>query len=545
MKTLVIFFGKYRNYVLVVLFALIALFPLFHEGLIPTHDGEYHVVRFAQFYKVLNEGTLYPRWAPDFNNGYGIPLFNYQYPLPNYISSLFHIFGISFIDSFKLNLIFATIFSAVFMYLWSKSYWGTLGGIVSSIFYTFAPYRFVDIYVRGSVGEVWALAFAPAVLWCLRDYSVTKKRNNVILGGIFLALLIYSHNILALLFFTFIGFYMFYLFLINEDKKRIIRGFIIIILLGLGISAPFFLPALFETKYVTGLQVFDITKNFPEVYELIFPSWGSGFSDSLSSNPLSYQIGVINLAVIALIITRLIRSFIKKGKIKSITIFTLLAFFISVFLMLPYSAIVWKAAPLLSYFQFPWRILSLTILLISFLAGSLFEKISKKTMILSAVLIIVLVLSTISYTKPAYYLVRSDSYYLTRSNFIDGTNSPGNAFNTKWFSSIPPKKPLVRIIKGNTVVKVLINKSTKKSFKFISKDGSAILFSIAYFPGWKAKLNGKSLQIQNSNGIIMVNVPKGKNKVELIFSDTPIRTVASVVFFLSLLVLPFLIIVLV
>lgn len=535
---------KYRNYFIIVSFALLALLPLFHQGLIPTHDGEYHVVRFAQFYEVLSEGMLYPRWAPDFNNGYGIPLFNYQYPLPNYISSLLHIFGISFIDSFKLNLIFATVISALFMYLWSKSYWGTLGGAVASIFYTFAPYRFVDIYVRGSVGEVWALAFAPAVLWCLHSYSTTKNRKFIIFCGIFITLLIYSHNILALLFFAFISIYMFYLLFVCHEKKTLIKGFMVIILLGFGLSAPFFLPALFEARYVTGLQVFDITKNFPEVYELLFPSWGSGFSDSISSNPLSYQIGVMNLIVIAFVSVQLIHNFIRKRKNESIIIFILFTFFISVFLMLPYSALVWKFAPLLSYFQFPWRILSLVILLISFLAGSLFKKSTKKSVLLSIIFITFLVFSTINYTKPAYYLMRSDFYYLTRSNFIDGTNSPGNAFNTIWLNSIPPKRPLVSVVKGDTAVRILINKSTSKSFEFDSNNDSTVLFSAAYFPGWKAKLNGKSFNLLNNNGIIMINIPKGKNRVDLIFSDTPIRTLALVVFLLSLLILPFFIIVL-
>lgn len=539
-------FIKYKNYFIVVLFALIALLPLFHQGLIPTHDGEYHVVRFSQFYEVLSEGTLYPRWAPDFNNGYGIPLFNYQYPLPNYISSLLHFFGIGFIDSFKLNLIFATITSAVFMYLWSKSYWGSLGGVVSSIFYTYSPYRFVDIYVRGSVGEVWALAFAPAILWCLKSYSTTKNKKFVIFGGIFLALLVYSHNILALLFCAFMSAYMLYLFFASYEKKsKLLKGFLAIILLGLGLSAPFFLPALFETKYVTGLQVFDISKNFPELYQLIFPSWGNGFSDSLSSNSMSYQIGIMNLIIVLLASISLIKSFIKKRKNKSIKAFILSTFFISVFLMLPYSALVWKVTPLLSYFQFPWRILSLVILLSSFFAGSLFEKRTERAILLSAILIIVLVLSAINYTRPAYYLARNDSYYLTRSNFMDGTNSPGDAFNTKWLSSLPQKQSLASVVKGDVAVKVLKNMSTTKSFEFNSKANSTIRFSIAYFPGWKAKLNGQPLNIQNNNGIIMVNIPRGQSRVDLTFSNTPIRNLATVIFFISLLILPFFIIVLI
>ena len=90
--------------VVVLFFAFLASFALLHPGLPPTHDGEYHVVRFYEFYKSLSSGNFYPRWAHDFNNGYGIPLFNFVYPLPNYIAAFFHFFGVSFIDSFKLNI---------------------------------------------------------------------------------------------------------------------------------------------------------------------------------------------------------------------------------------------------------------------------------------------------------------------------------------------------------------------------------------------------------------------------------------------------------
>ena len=117
----------------------LSVYSLTIPGLPPTHDGEYHILRFEQFHKSLSEGTLYPRWAKDFNNGYGIPLFNYVYPLPNYVSSLAHFLGANFINSFKLNMIIATITGAVFFYLWAKKYWGEIGGLVSSTFYSFSP----------------------------------------------------------------------------------------------------------------------------------------------------------------------------------------------------------------------------------------------------------------------------------------------------------------------------------------------------------------------------------------------------------------------
>jgi len=106
---------KNLSIIAVIIVSIIAVLDLSNYGIPPTHDGEYHVIRFQQFYKVLSEGVLYPRWSPDFNNGFGIPLFNYVYPLPNYMAAIFHALGFGFIDSFKLNMATATIAGAIFM----------------------------------------------------------------------------------------------------------------------------------------------------------------------------------------------------------------------------------------------------------------------------------------------------------------------------------------------------------------------------------------------------------------------------------------------
>src|SRR3989338_1418426 len=175
--------------IVVVFFGIIAGFSLLHKGLPPTHDGEYHVIRFYEFDKVLRSGSWYPRWAPDLNKEYGIPLFNYVYPLPNYMASFIHVFGFNFIDSFKAEVFLGILTGAIFFYLWARQFWGNLGGVVSSVFYTFSPYHFVDIYIRGSVGEVWALGFFPAFLWAYTRFVKSKRKVFLMFSSIFLAII--------------------------------------------------------------------------------------------------------------------------------------------------------------------------------------------------------------------------------------------------------------------------------------------------------------------------------------------------------------------
>lgn len=523
-------FTKYRFVIIVILVSLLAIVDLVNYGIPPTHDGEYHIMRFQQFFRVISEGTLYPRWAPDFNNGFGIPLFNYVYPLPNYAAAIFHAAGFGFIDSLKLNMTAATLIGAVFMYLWSRKYWGEWGGVVSSVFYTFSPYHFLDIYVRGSVGEVWSLGLAPALLWSYLSYCESQRKIFLVLSSVFLALLVLAHNILALVFF---GFFILYAVVLIRGN---LRDLVIIILAGLGLSSPFWLPAILETSYVVGLQVFDPTQHFPILYKLIYSSWGYGFSGTGERDQMSFQIGIANLIAV---VGSILILFVSKNKRTSIFFITL--FLLTVFLITPLSILLWKNIPIMAYIQFPWRLLSLVILVVSFLAGSivaekgLFKREKLRTTV-AIFLILVSIGFSIRYAKAPFYHKRADQHYLTRSNFTDGTNSPGNAFNTKWLSGIPEKgRDKIEVMEGSGDIKINKLKSTSYSFRVDSKENSRILINTAYFPGWTAEIDGKRTNINENEGKMVLDLPSGTNNVRVFLDSTPIQKLSYVYFLTSIL----------
>ena len=511
----------------VLLLSLFSLRALFHSGLPPTHDGEYHVIRFYEFFKPLSSGVLYPRWALDLNQGMGAPLFNYVYPLPNYFSSLLHFLGVSFVDSFKANFIAAGVLGSVFMYFFSRIYFREIGAVVSSIFYTFAPYKFLDVYIRGSVGEVWALGFFPALFWALTRLMEKGNTAYLSLSAVFLAMIIFSHNILAVMIFIFSAFYsLFYLISFRKEKIYFVKV-LSSYLLGLSLSAVFWIPAILEKKYVRGLDIFDFRSNFPEVYQLLIPSWGSGFSSGSLSGQMSLQVGVANLLVVFLSFLVLIKL---RKKIKREILFFAVSFLVVLFLMTKKSLFLWESVPLLSYFQFPWRLLSLEIFITAFLAGFLWRVMAKskikgrvKTFIF--VLFLVLpVLLTLGYSRPAYYHDRQEHYYTTKANFISGTNSPGNSFNTIWAGKINKQSEKFEILSGEGKINYKEKKGNLYELYSQSPNGLKIRAAIMYFPGWKLYLDGTEVKIiPDSNGQILFETPSGKNSLTLRLENTPIQ----------------------
>jgi len=498
----------------------------------PTHDGEYHILRFWQFDKVISDGTVYPRWAPDFNNGYGVPLFSYVYPLPNYLSVLLHVVGFGFIDSFKCILAISTIIAGVFFYLWSRDYWGTLGGIVASTCYLFSPYHFVDIYVRGSIGEVVALGIFPGLLWSYTHFLFYRKPAHMVITCFLLALLIYAHNILALIFFVFFILYALFLLVSQKSKKIDMCYLLLIVCIGWGLAAPFWIPAILEKSYVQGLQIYDVTRHFPQLYQLLIPSWGFGLSPDDLADPMSIQIGVANLLAVLLSIV-----FYYRVKEKKIILFFIALFFVVFFLMSSYSKLVWMHVPLLFYVQFPWRLLSVEIIIASFLAGSVVPK-RKMRNLVAIVMVIITIFFSIGYAKAATYYNRTDMYYLKRANFTKGTNSPGDAFNTIWLQGIPKTQAnKSTVLRGKAALSDTYSTST--SYKTTINTKKGVLFQVpkAYFPGWTATLDGMSTNVYNMKGMLSVRVPSGTHVLLVSLKPTRTQTLSYIYFWVSVIFL--------
>jgi len=79
---------------------------------------------------------------------------------------------------------------------WALSkYFSQVSSIAGAVVYLFLPYRFVDLYVRGSLGENTAFAVAPLLIGSIFSFSKGKKIYLPALA-ISTALLIIAHNVI-------------------------------------------------------------------------------------------------------------------------------------------------------------------------------------------------------------------------------------------------------------------------------------------------------------------------------------------------------------
>ncbi len=537
MKTIVELFTRYKFILIVLLLSALAVVDLANYGLPPTHDGEYHIMRIWQFYRVLSDGNIFPLWAPDFNNGFGVPLFNYVYPLPNYIGSFFHWLGFSLIDSYKLTMVFGNLLGAIFMYLFISQRWGKVSGLVAATFYTYAPYHLLDIYVRGSVGEVVALGVFPGILWSYEKFMKESRYRYFVIAACLLGLLILSHNILAMIFFPVFLIIEFFVIMSKTEKVKRIQQLVAASLVGVGLASPFWLPAILERKYVQGLQTSNPIDHFPELYKLIYSSWGYGFSGDNGAGQMSFQIGIAGLFVVilAVILTFFVR------KIRREVFFYFLILLLTIFFITPYSSWIWERLPLVNYVQFPWRLLSISTFLIALLSGLIVRRdIYKKNIfpiLISTFLILLSIGFSLNYTKAPFYHKRADNHYLIRSNFTDGTNSPGDAFNTIWLDNLPKKAKNKIELVGKGQIEIIKMSSQRYIFSVDLEENSIVNINTAYFPFWESIIDSEYSKTQNSNGVISLDVNKGVHEIEVFVRDSYLRKISYFIFYLSILML--------
>ncbi len=516
------------------LLSLIPLFDLFKNGLPITHDGIDHVVRISNFYQNLTQGNLIPRWAGNLNWGFGHPILEFLYPFPSYIASIFHLIGFSLIDATKIVFGLGMPLSGLFMYLWLREFLGEKEGFIGGLIYMFTPYRFVELYVRGDIGENLAFAFMPLALFFILRLSKKINTLNVVGGSVAISLLILSHNGISLMYMPFVIFYCLYLLYLSKNKFLLFRNFLYLILLGFALSAFFWVPALIEGKYTLRNIVTSgsYLTRFVDIKSLFYSSWSYG-----GSGEFSVQLGIVNWLTIFFIPFFLF--FLRKQKkifilILGITLYTL----ISIFLMLKQSNFIWGSLILLQNFQFPWRFLAIPVFSTAVFGAILVYSVSKGT---KTIVFIVLLFAILFFNKDYWhakgYVVKSDNFFNQIYNGTTDTGESAPIWSVRFMEQRP--KNYIDVISGHANITNLKRSMTMHNYKIIVEEKSRIVENTLYFPGWEVLVDGKKTNVefqdQNYRGLMTFDVDKGAHLVQVMYSETKLRAASDMISLASLL----------
>jgi hypothetical protein len=404
----------------IVLAATLLSLPCWWFGLPAGTNAPTHVKYQHHFSRQFWNGETYPRWLAEENKGYGSPIFLVQYPLPYFVTALlrpFTSFRADGRESRELGLFVSLALAAAGLaaWCWLRRFTHPLAATLAAVVYVSLPFLLEDgIYARSAIGELCTFIWMPLALSLCE--TMYKRRSAVfLLSGVF-ALFVLSNLLATVLFAPLLTIYA--IVFGRRLEPSIARRFLLVFVaqfLGAGMAAAYLLPALAYRRlfdlhqmgivlpgYQFGLYFLNLTLgnlnsrviDLALVGAVLFAGaaawyiWRSVADARIRvCLSLALLLGALTLVPnLGATIIRLSGFELRRAPASDMMAMTLLAVFftialgllaycriagddvgergplllwvslVSFFMMLPFSALIWRAIPGSSVIQFPFRL---------------------------------------------------------------------------------------------------------------------------------------------------------------------------------------------
>lgn len=580
-----------------------ALTPLLAPGYFySAHDGRHSVFFVAMFDEAIRDGALWPIWAMHHNQGYGFPTFLLQAPLAFYVAQGFLLLGLGVTTAVKCAWAAAFLLSAWGMYglvrrwvlTWPRQEASPLNtgeaarqasqaGFIAGLLYVFAPYHLLDIYVRAALAETMLIGWLPWVFWAfdrlLGEGLRPGWQTRLAVAALTYALLIFTHAFAIMaatpLLMAFILFRLWVQWrrdgaLANRRWRIMAAQFIVASAAGaagLTAAAIYVLPLLLEgpllsqEDWVSDTYVY--SRHFVHWGQFFSPFWGYGYSDDPTgaNDGMGFQLGVL-LAILALASLYLLIA--RMGRTRSLPIFLLATTGALLWMMTPGAAWVWQTLSFLEVLQFPWRLLTLVIFLLSALGGLTmwpllgWSSSRQRNEVGVLVMAATIVFASASYARPAslepvepwredgravFQFERQHPDMLGYTNFVQErfTETPltpqyADALAQGAAPFDPDRLERLGILSGEGAVTAVYSRGQRFGGEVAMQTPGVVQIRLFAFPGWQVRLDGQSVyyRVSPPHGVMEIDVPAGVHRIDVEMGQTPVRTAGAVVSGLTL-----------
>jgi hypothetical protein len=214
------------------------------------------------------------------------------------------------------------------------------------------------------------------------------------------------------------------------------------------------------------------------------------------------------------------------------------------FLTIPQSIFIWRALPILQYFQFPWRLLGLVTFFGALGAALVWSKLARvgKLLFLGAFLLQIALMIRSDFIQ---YIHHDTSYYrgFTETTTVEHENNPA------WLKEEPRDLSLNKPQSDDENVTTFeVQKWTGSHHVYragVGKNSTVFVVEpTLYFPGWETRVNNKKVNydVERAKGLIGYELHSGMFLIDTRFTqNTPARLIGnttsavSIVFFAVLL----------
>lgn len=530
--------------------------------------------RIVEMSRAFQDGHFPPIWSENLGFGYGMPLFEFYAPLPYYITGAFYTLGLSLASSVKLLFLIPAIITLVGGFLLGRKLYGSLGGLIVSSALVLAPYRAVNLFVRGALSEIWGLAMLPLIL--LGGIQVIKNEKNgwILLVASITGLLL-SHNLTALMFLPFsvlfLGSYLFYFAKYKDwNLKQIlckILHFAGYYFLSFVLSAYYTIPALLEKDF-TRLDAtiladyFDYNNHFLFIRQFFQDNWAYGGSTYGPMDDISFYLGFGQLVALLILFYLLLNSFFQfysreKNIFKSLKNFgsrfwtavvsSGALFLFALLLTTQKTQFIWDSIAFLEFLQFPWRFLNVAIVFLSILIGGVVVVTRNKVKrYIFTIVILTLLIFNYQYFQPEEFVSIQEAQEYYYSDVEKLRNKMSTTLPDYIPIGIQEEVPELVPQEGQFFVcemtescefeySVVSDRVHKKEFDIHSDAEQLLVLTTAEYPGWIVRHGEEAISKSPSqNGLLTSIIPPGKTKLTVQLQNSEVRSYSQLLTFFGL-----------
>ncbi|MEW5986378.1 MAG: glycosyltransferase family 39 protein [Chloroflexota bacterium] len=567
---------------------LVAIRPILTSTLPCTDDAAFHLLRLTQLDHLLRQGVVYSRWAPAMAWEYGFPFFNFYAPLSYYGAAVVSAAGLGLNLGLRVTFALGILASGLAMYRLARDHFSHTAALVAAVAYMYAPYQAYDVLFRGNLAESAAWPLLPLALWTMGRLARGGGRGWLAGAAVSYAAVLLTHNVFALIFSPLLLAYglieaagmrglgeesiLDFRFWILESSRSLpkskipnpkspnplipaILRVVAALVLGLGLAAFFWLPAMAERGYIHSDRllvppVFVYWNNFLSPAETIAPPQ-TIHPDLINPSPPR----ALGLVPMLLGLPGLAGLFIWRGGRRRQVAFFGLALLVYVLMMTAASRPLWDHLPLLEFVQFPWRLLGPAALCLALLVAATIEWMNDGSVhhssfiihrFLPVAAITTLILADLFWLDPRYCPGLERPTVADIQTFEQATDTIGTTAKGEYlprtvvlFPERPARPPFAQeTLPAGVTVLEQEPRPVGEAAWLETTQAQTITVDIFAYPGWQVAVDGSAVPITPSPdyGLITFPLPPGRHHVSLTFSETPLRLAADGVSAVTLLV---------
>jgi len=520
--------------------------PFFWLGSASGHDFEFHAASWLDTAYQWKEGIVYPRWTAWMNHRFGEPRFIFYPPLSWILGAALSLL----LPGMWIPLVFIVFvqtFAGFSAFSLLRRLASDRAAILGAACYVINPNTLLLTYIRSDFAEQLACAIFPLLLLAALRLAnlldpASRKSSPIALFAVPFAA-VWLSNAPAGVIASYSVALVFAWAAITQRSWKIAFRAVCGLLLGLGLSCFYLIPAAYEQRWVNIGQALASgllpSQNFLFTYvadvEHSWVNWIASFCAIL----------IFLLCAVAALISGRFASFADSGDARRKAWHALLVLGVAAtLLMLRFTTPLWNLLPELRYVQFPWRWMSILALVgACFLASALQKRHGWACFALLLLLSVPL----------AHFLVNNtwwdpDDFPTLQAAITEGTGFDGTDEYDPLGDDhldLPPNAPAAKVLPAEPEdtrapeARVQIDKWTteEKTLRVDSPGPVRLALRLLNYPAWRVEVNNVSIVPGRPDDFnqMVIPIPAGSSTIHVRFVRTFDRTLGMLFSILSVL----------